>query len=346
MADHSSPDPGHPAQSPSHPSRVRLGRTELWVPRLCQGTAFRHLPRHADSPEAEAVLRHCLEVGLTFFDSAIAYGWGGSEELLGRVVAGRRTEAVICTKVPASRPAAPGETAGTAARFTGDYLRTELEGSLRRLRTDWVDLYLLHQPDGQTPAVEVCAALDGLVRAGMVRYWGLSNHPAPFVAEACALAAEAGSSPPALVEDYYNVAGHGLDSTGRARVRRLEEEMFPVLRRRGLGLLAFSPMDTGQLAPQHHPEPGSPLERLTRGLDQVAGQLGATRAQVCLAWVLAHPEVSSVLAGPESPAHVDELLAGTSLVLPAEALEQLTQASATYTRQLEAQHRAASPPSA
>lgn len=307
--------------------RVRFGQTELMVSRLCQGTAFRHLDRHADSPVAEKVLRHCLDRGVNFFDAAIAYGWGGSESLLGQTIAGRRQEVVVCTKVPRSH--LPSEGADPEpAEFSHEFLATQLEGSLARLGTDYVDLYLLHQPDGVTPPEEICAAMEALVEAGKTRYWGVSNHGAEAVEALLECARDRNTSAPAGVEEYYNIAGaHSASGEGESRVRVLEREMFPLLRQRGLGLLAFSPMDAGSLSPENGPEEGSPLVALCQVLDAVAAKLGTTRSQVCVAWVLAHPEVTCVLGGAESCEHVDELLAGTRLALPDEERSRLDRAS-------------------
>ncbi len=115
----------------------------------------------------------------------------------------------------------------------------------------------------------------------------------------------------------------------------MKNEMFPIIRRTHLGLMAFSPLGGGVLAPGRSVEKGSPLEKLIRALDQVAGQLGATRPQVCVAWVLTHPEVTSVIAGAEKPEHVDDNFQGTQLVLPPDAVAILNAASDAYTREME-----------
>ncbi len=325
----------------SRQTPVRLGLTDLLVTRYCQGTAFRHLERCARDPEAERVLRHCLDVGVNFFDSAYAYGWGGSEELLGKVLEGRRDEAVICTKVPARGPPESGGAVGEPPNFTREYLTRQLEGSLKRLRTDFVDLYLLHQPDGKTPAEEICESMDHLVRSGKARFWGVSNHEAASVAECCALGREAGGSPPSVIEDYYTVSGYSLTPDGKSRVRKLEREMFPVVRALGLGLIAFSPMDAGRLSPRYEADPGSPLAGMHAALDEAAGKLDVSRAQICVAWVLDRPEVTSVLAGPESTDHVDEILAGAALKLHADVRGKLDAASDNYGKRLEAADRQA-----
>ncbi len=320
---------------------MRFGSTDLSVSRLCQGTAFRNLPRTRDEPRGQQVLRHCLEQGVNFFDSAVAYGWGDSEVALGRAIRGHRDRVVVCTKVvPSHAPVHEGD-ALRPARFTRDFLLQQAESSLRRLDTDYLDLYLLHQPDPDTPAAEIVGAMDALAQSGKIRYWGASNHSAAQVREFVALSTRSGRAHIAGLEEYYTIAGATLSDTGEHRVQQLEREMFPVARAAGLGLLAYSPLDAGYLAPGCIVEPDSPLARLVQVLDEVASGLRVSRAAVCVAWVLTHPEVTSVLAGAESPAHVDENLAGTRLALPADALAALNAASAVYRREHTAEAQSA-----
>ena len=314
---------------------VPFGSRDLRVTRLCQGTAFRTLEREAGDRQAEAVLRHCLDVGVQFFDSSNAYGWGGAERLLGQALRGRRDEVVICTKVSPSMPSAADGTPGTAGAFSDAWLRERLDGSRRRLGTDVIDLYLLHSPDGVTPMADLCERMQRLLDSGHIRHWGVSNHSAEQVERLLQSAHTTGAAPPVGVEDYYSIAGGVLAEDGYSRIRLLEREMFPVLRRSGLGLLAFSPMDRGDLAPGHvGVESGSPLALLIKELDDVAGELGCVRATVCVAWVLSHGEVTAVLGGAESTAHVDELVAGTQLELPGELASRLNAASTTYSDRL------------
>ena len=318
-------------QQPSH--LVRFGQTDLYVSRLCQGTAFRNMPRAADNPIGLRVLQHCLEVGVNFFDSSNAYGWGGAEETLGKAIAGRRDQVIICTKVAASYAPEKEGSPGEPARFTRDFIFQQAEGSLKRLQTDYIDLYLLHQPDKITPAAEVVDSMDALGRSGKIRYWGVSNHSAAQVREYVKLGQRTDKAPIAGTEDYYNIAGESVTDVGDSRVRQLEQEMFPLLRKSGLGLLAFSPLDTGHLVPGRNIAPDAPLGALIGVLDQVAQDLRVSRAAVCVAWVLTHPEVTSVLAGAECPEHVEDNFDGTEIVLPDEAIEILNAASAAYREQ-------------
>ena len=317
-------------KQPSH--LVRFGPTDLYVSRLCQGTAFRNMPREVDTMGLR-VLQHCIEIGVNFFDSSNAYGWGGAEENLGKAISGRRDQVVICTKVAASYAPEEEGSPGRPARFTRDFLFEQAEGSLKRLQTDYIDLYLLHQPDKVTPAAEVVDSMDALVQSGKIRYWGVSNHSTAQVSEYVELGKSTGKAPIAGTEDYYNIAGESLTDTGDSRVHQLEQEMFPVLRKSGLGLLAFSPLDTGYLVPGRNTDPDTPLGTLIGVLDEVAHNLRVSRGTVCIAWVLPHPEVTSVLAGAERPEHVEDNFVGTEIVLPDEAMKTLNAASAAYREQ-------------
>lgn len=314
--------------------RVPFGASELQVTRLCQGTAFRTLARDETDQAAEAVLHHCLARGVCFFDSSNAYGWGGSERLLGAALRGRRDDVTICTKVSPHAPPQPGGTPGAARSFTEAYLHEQLDGSRQRLNTDVIDLYLLHSPDGVTPLAELCVRMQGLIDSGRIRHWGVSNHSAEQVRGLLAAARAEGTTLPVGVEDYYTIAGSALTTDGCSRPRLLEREMFPLLGQENLGLLAFSPMDCGALAPGRQVPVDSPLVALLNAIDTVAGELSVSRASICVAWMLHQRAVTSVLAGAESPEHVDEMITGTSLAVPADLLEGLTQASLAYARDL------------
>ena len=321
------------AERPSH--LVKFGHTDLYVSRLCQGTAFRQVSRRGDDPEGQRILRHCIDIGVNFFDSSEGYGWGGSETVLGKAMAGRRDRVVVCTK------AAPVDGPDSERLvFTREALIRKAEGSLKRLGTDYIDLYLLHSPDTRTPGEDpdsppadvptqehmeqLADSLDDLVRAGKIRYWGVSNHLARQVGELVELGKRAGKAPIAGLEDYYNVV---------AADRRdfMVQELFPLIRQGNLGLLAFSPLGEGRLAPGRDIPEGSPLKGPIEALDAVANELGVTRPQVCVAWVLSHPEVTSVLAGAEKPEHVSDNFKGTQITLPEEAVQQLNAAADAYT---------------
>ena len=305
------------AEAAAAPERVPFGQTDLMVTRYCQGTAFRKVPR-TDNAAARRILFRCLDVGINCFDTAEAYGWGGSETVLGKVIRGRREKLVICTKAaPSLAPVRDPDTnkfrLGEKINFSRKNLAEKLDGSLKRLGTDYVDLFLLHTPDEpQTAAEQLAQWMESLVKAGKTRYWGISNFPAAQVAEFHRLGKDGQSSSSiAGTEDYFNIASRD----------RFEPEMPPVLRRTRTGLLAFGPQDTGRLAP------GRAIDKLEQplvgALDDVARELGATRPQVTIAWVLAHPEVTTVLGGAETPEQAAENFAGTRLQLPDELKKRL-----------------------
>ena len=320
------------APAASREERVRFGHTDLYVSRLCQGTAFRKLPR-ADTPETRAVLYRCLDEGINFFDSSEAYGWGGSETLLGKVISGKRDQVVICTKAAPSHPPSNDTNPnkfklGETLPLTREVLASKCEASLKRLETDFIDLFLAHNPDEVTPPEELAESMDRLVQAGKVRYWGVSNFKAEAVSRFIEIGQTGSGSAIAGTEDYYNLV---------AKKRRtfMEREMLPVIGKAGLGLLAFSPLDTGRLAPDFSLRPDDPLVRVTTELDRVARQLDATRPQVCIAWVLSKSEVTCSLAGAEKPEHVKENVPGTRLQLPLDAIKSLNAAGDAYTQATE-----------
>jgi len=315
------------ASQPSH--LVRFGPSDLYVTRYCQGTAFRSSEvQRSDNPRARAILHQCLDVGINFFDTAELYGWGGSEKVLGRVVAEARARehVVLCTKATPNRPPKHHPNFSTFGKddipFSREILFRKLEGSLKRLETDYVDLYLLHAPDKVTPLEEIVQTMDALVRSGKVRYWGVSNHSAEQVAklhEICQ--ANPDTAPIVGTEDYYTITV----------AERFDPKLFRVIRNASLGLMAFSPQETGTLSPGREKQAGKTRMPVIRALDKVAREIGATRPQVCIAWSLAHPAVTSALGGAESPEHVVENFGGTQIELPKDALALLNAASVRYT---------------
>jgi len=313
--------------------QVRFGSTDLFVSRLCQGTAFRQIERSPDASLGQEVLKRCLDLGVNFFDSSNAYGWGGAELTLGRAIEGySRDKLVICTKAhPGSKP--EGDQPSRPAPFTREFAFQECEGSLRRLGTDYVDLYLLHNPDESTPIEQIADTMDALVKSGRVRYWGLSNHTPTAIRAAIAHAGRTGQTAPAGLQHYFNIIGR---QAREQTVPSMERKLFPLIREHKLGLQAFSPLAAGKLVPGRTAEPGSSLEMVLKVMDEVAGDLGATRPQIAIAWVLTHPEVTSALAGAERPEHVEDNIAGSQLVLPSEALDALNEVSNQYLQAMSA----------
>lgn len=299
--------------------------------RVCHGTSFCTVANLADNLEA---LGSSIELGVNFFDASNAYFY--SEEILGKAIAGRRDRVVICTKVHPFRRPETLDDPYEPDEFSREFLFAEAEDALRRLGTDYIDLYLLHNPDRVTPAEDVAERMDALVQAGKIRYWGVSNHSAAQVREFLEIGRRTGRSTVVATESYYNVAGQAAGGSEKpSPTRRLEREMFPVLRAEGIGLLAHSPMARGKLAPGQEVDPDSPLAALIEVIDRVASELGLSRAEVCYAWVASHPEVTSVLGAPERREHVEQAVSGVNVVLPAEALATLNAASEAFSAALE-----------
>ncbi len=322
---------------------IQYGNTNLMVSRVCQGNAFRNMPRSVDNAAGIRVLQHCLNAGINFFDTAPGYGAGGSELLLGKALAGRRQEAVIANRV-INIGVLPGSRDGDLlppSRYTRKYIFESVEWSLERLGTDYLDILSIHKKDGldahadprvaglyrelyedpePTPFDDIAATMDALVRSGKVRYWGLSQYDDAEVTPYLDIPEATGTVPISSLQIPYNLARRG----------NITEKLLPVVRKAGLGVQTIGPHAGGLLTAREQPEPSSPLARLHATIDQVAADLGVHRSQVCVAWVLSHQELTTALAGAESEEHVDDNLAGARLELPPEALDQLNSASLAF----------------
>ena len=344
-----------PSDAPGNPSKlVRFGKTDLYVSRLCQGTAFRSAP---DLSSKLRAIDRCIDSGVNFFDSSNAYGYGDAETTLGKGIKGKRESIIICTKVhPFNPPFTEGATP-TEAQFTCEFLFEQVDACLRRLGTDHVDLYLLHNPDGATPFEDLAGSMDDLVQTGKIRYWGVSNHCGRQIQELDSIADKNRGANVSGAECYYNIAGvstlntvmlskwdvHPTISAGSSRIRWLENDTLPVLRSRGIGMLAYSPMDQGYLSltppsdfaakdVSPHAEGGSetPLKKLIHTIDSVSKDLGVSRAELCYGWVIAHPEVTSVLGGPETPVEIDQAVSGANMDLSSDVMAALNDASHAF----------------
>jgi aryl-alcohol dehydrogenase-like predicted oxidoreductase len=315
--------------------RRPLGGTGLSVSPLGFGTAGLGAPHvRQDLAAVDRMVGAYLDAGGNLFDAADSYNGGWSEAVLGRVLKGRRHEVLITSKVGMPVGPAPAE-AGLAAA----HIVSSLEGTLRRLGTDHVDLYYAHFYDAGVPMAETLEALGGLVRAGKVRSLGASSFHAWQLAEAAAIARELGLPAFGSVELKYSLLK-----------RDVETELLPFCAWAGLGVLTFSPLQggvlSGALRAGQTPAPGSRfadpwLRALYLGPDEartfavvdetarIAAELGATPAQVALAWVLRQPAVSAVLIGPESASEVEDNLAAAALELPIEAAARLDAVSRT-----------------
>lgn len=275
----------------------RLGQTGLKVSAI--GLGGNTFGGTAGSDESVAIIRRALELGITLIDTADAYGNGRSEELIGRAVEGRRNEVVLATKVGWPLGTNPNDR-GLSRRW----IMQAVEGSLRRLNTDYIDLYQAHLPDHETPIEETLRAMDDLIRQGKVRYVGCSNHAAWQLMEACLIAERRGLAPWISAQNRWNIL-EGLD----------DPHLLPACGKLGVGIIPFQPLAAGMLTGKYRPgdEPprGTRLgdlphirKRMTDAklatverLRPWAEQRGQTTAALGVAWLLAHPAVATVLVG-------------------------------------------------
>lgn len=279
-----------------------LGRSPLRVSALCLGTMM--FGDQTDAREAGAIVADARDRGVNFIDTADVYSTGGSEALLGDLLAGSRDHWVLATKL--------GNRMGEGRNEVGYsrvWMLREVEASLKRLRTDRIDMLYLHRDYEGLDLEEPLRALDALMRDGKLRYWALSNFRGWRIAEAVRVARELGMPGPVACQPYYNLLN-----------RMPEVEILPACRHYGLGVVPYSPIArgvlTGKYAPGRAPEADSRAGRGDKRMHQtefreeslrIAEQLqahvadrGVTLAQFATAWVLAHGAVSSVIAGPRT----------------------------------------------
>jgi aryl-alcohol dehydrogenase-like predicted oxidoreductase len=311
----------------------QLGRTGIRVTELCLGAMT--FGREAPEDDSLALLDRYLDAGGNFVDTADAYGGGASEEILGRALAARRDQIVLATKVrmPVS---ADANDAGASRR----HLRAGVEASLRRLRTDWIDLYQLHCWDAFTPLDETLSTLDDLVREGKVRYLGASNYTGWQLAKALGAAERRGWEPFVSLQPQYSLV-----------CRDVERELLPLCREERLAVLPWSPLGGGLLTGKYRAGEGSPegtrggdstpsgylmrrrlaVERnyaVAEAVAKVAAEIGRTPAQVALNWVLTREGVTAPIVGARTLAHLDDNLGTIGWRLDAEQEQALEEASA------------------
>jgi aryl-alcohol dehydrogenase-like predicted oxidoreductase len=299
----------------------QLGDSDLQVSAV--GVGCNNFGARIDQAAATAVVGAALDAGINFFDTADTYGDWTSETLLGRALGNRRHEVVVATKFGNRAPPAP-------AGGSRPYVIGAVEASLRRLGTDYIDLYQMHNPDPETPIEETLGALDELVRTGKVRYVGHSNFTGPQIAEAHRIARDAGFSRFITAQNHYNLLE-----------REIEAEVIPACQRFGLGLLPYFPLASGLLTGKYRRgEPPAPGTRMhTRGpkaaemlnehnfdrLDRLwayAEDHGHSLLELAFAWMIGQPVVSSVIAGATRPEQVRaNVAAATWQLTPDEAAE-------------------------
>ena len=316
----------------------QLGTTGIYVSRLAlgamtfggAGTPPWNIVGGLDLKAADALLGMALDHGVNLIDTADGYADGESESMLGRLLGSRRENVVLATKL--AMRMGPGPNQAGLSRL---HVMKALEASLRRLRTDHIDLYQIHNHDPVTPIEETLSALDDAVRQGKIRYIGASNLPAWRLAKALGVSDRRGLSRFVASQSYYSLAG-----------RDIEAELVPLLTEEKVGLLVWSPLAGGFLSGKFDRSGGSdpearrsnadlpPIDK-ERGYDivdvlrEVAARHGATVAQVALAWVLAQRAVTSVIVGAKRPEQLTDNLGALDLELTPEDLERLDTVSRT-----------------
>lgn len=301
-----------------------LGRSGLRV--TVVGLGCNNFGGRLDLPATRRVVDKAIDLGITLFDTADIYGnQGGSEEQLGEILGPHRKQIVLATKFGMAMDQA--EKKGASRR----YIMNAVEDSLRRLRTDWIDLYQLHQPDPHTPIEETLHALDDLVRQGKVRYIGCSNLPAWQVVESLWISDLRNWSAFVSCQDEYSLL-----------VRTPEKELIPAVRHFGLGLLPYFPLASGLLTGKYrHGKPLPEGARLTNSqglanryvneknwniveqLRKFAEDRGHSLLELAFAWLLAHPEVPSVIAGATKPEQVEANVRAAEWLLTPEELAEI-----------------------
>lgn len=303
-----------------------LGKSGLRVSAV--GLGCNNFGGRLDLEETRRVIHKALDLGITLFDTADVYGnKGGSEDLMGQVLGGRRKDIILATKFGMAMDNA--EKKGASRH----YIFSAIEASLRRLRTDWIDLYLLHQPDPLTPIEETLRALDDLVKQGKVRYTGCSNLMAWQVVEAQWTARHFGLNAFVSCQDEYSLLARGI-----------ERQLMPAIQAYGLGVLPYFPLANGLLTGKYRrdkPMPeGARLTTTQRSADRVltdanwdkverlaefCAERGHTMLELAFSWLAAQPAVASVIAGATKPEQLEQNVNAVNWALTPEDLTAISQ---------------------
>ncbi|MCI3150758.1 aldo/keto reductase [Streptomyces sp. GB4-14] len=309
---------------------VKLGSTGLEVSRVCLGCMTYGDPGRGnhewtlDEKASRPLIRQALEAGITFFDTANVYSDGTSEEIVGRALRdfARRDDVVLATKVHGRMRPGPN-----GAGLSRKAIMTELDHSLRRLGTDYVDLYQIHRWDPHTPVEETMEALHDVVKAGKVRYIGASSMYAWQFSKAQYTAELRGWTKFVSMQNHYNLL-----------YREEEREMLPLCADQGVGVLPWSPLARGRLTRDWDvttersatDQFGSTLYQegdraIVEAVARVAEARGVPRAQVALAWLLRQDTVTAPVVGAAKPSHIEDAVAAVDLTLTDEELEELAE---------------------
>ena len=297
----------------------KLGRSGLKVSPICLGAMMFGGP--ADEAESQRMIAAARDAGINFIDTADVYNGGQSEEVVGRAIRNERDHWVVATKLNGIMGPGPNQR-GSSRKWIFEAARR----SLARLGTDYIDVYYLHREDLETPLEESVHALGDLVRAGMIRYFALSNHKAWRIAEICSICDRIGLDRPVATQPHYNALN-----------RMAEVEQFPAASYYGLGIVPYSPLARGVLSGKYAPDAAPPADSraarndarmmqtewrpeslaIAQKLKTHAEALGMTPSQFALAWVLENRLVTSVICGPRTEAQLLDYLGVIGRRLPA-----------------------------
>jgi len=304
-----------------------LGRTGIQVSKLCLGTMMFGAWGNSDHDDSVRIIHAALDAGINFLDTADVYSAGESEEILGKALKGRRDNIVLATKFFMPMGDDPNQRGGSRR-----WIITELENSLKRLGTDWIDLYQVHRPDPETDVEETLSALTELVRQGKVRYIGSSSYSAGEIVEAQWTARARNLQRFRTEQPPYSLL-----------VRGIELDVLPTARRQGMGILTYSPLAGGWLSGRWSAEttPTSPTrQRLvarfdmtlpenqrklqaTEALGALADKAGLSLIELAIAFVLNHPAVTSAIIGPRTMEQLDSQLPAADVTLDATLLDRI-----------------------
>ena len=313
-----------------------LGGSGLKVPVLCFGTGtfggrgdFFSTWGNSDTAEATRLVDICIDAGVTMFDTANVYSDGHSEEILGQAIGDRRSKVIISSKATFSMGDGPNDVG--SSRY---HLISAVEASLRRLKTDYIDIYTLHAFDAQTPLEETLRTLDTLVQSGKVRYIACSNFSGWHLMKSLAISDKFGWARYAAHQAYYSLMG-----------REYEWELMPLALDQKVGTLVWSPLAGGRLTGKFRrnqpmpegtritqgggegPERADLLYKIVDALDEIAAETGKTDTQVSLNWLLQRPTVSSVIIGARTEAQLQQNIGAAGWALTAEQVAKLDAAS-------------------
>lgn len=309
----------------------RLGATGVWVSNLCLGTMMFGEWGTKDHDESIRIIHRALDAGITFVDTADVYSAGESEVIVGKALAGHRDDIVLATKafMPMSGDL---NHRGSSRRW----IIREAEDSLRRLGTDWIDLYQIHRWDPETDLDDTLSALSDLVHQGKIRYFGHSTFPASAIVEAQWTAQRRNRERFVTEQPTYSILTRGI-----------ETDVLPTCQRYGMGVLSYSPLAGGWLSGRYRQDAtqgptSAARQRLANRFDldlpenqrklEAAGQLaqladdaGLTLIELAIAFVLRHPAVTSAIIGPRTMEHLESQLTATSVHLTDDVLDRIDQ---------------------